>query len=63
MKLTPIQAQVLADVSTNRPVGYEQARSAALSSLKKRGFVVLTSSGKHEVTQQGREALPPKEQQ
>ena len=58
MNLTPIQATVLADISTNRPVGHEQARSAALSSLKKRGYVVLAPSGKHEVTQLGREALP-----
>lgn len=63
MNLTPIQAQVPADVSTNRPVGHEQARSAALSSLKKRGYVVLNAAGKHEVTQQGRAALPqPKDQ-
>lgn len=63
MNLTPIQAQVLADISTNRPVGHEQARSAALSSLKKRGYVVLASTGKHEVTPLGREALPKKDQQ
>lgn len=62
MNLTPIQAQVLADISTNRPVGHEQARSAALSSLKKRGYVVLAPTGKHVVTPSGLEMLPKKEQ-
>ena len=62
MNLTPIQNQVLADIANNKPVGFEAARSAALSSLKKRGYVVLAASGKHELTQHGREALPKRKE-
>lgn len=57
MQLTTIQKQVLADIAANKPVGFEQARSAALSSLKKKGLVALGSDGKHKVTPSGSEKL------
>lgn len=57
MQLTTIQRQVLADIAANKPVGFEQARSTALSSLKKKGYVLLGSDGKHKVTPSGSEKL------
>lgn len=57
MQLNTVQKQVLADIAANRPVGFEQARSAALSSLKKKGLVALGADGKHRTTPSGNEAL------
>ena len=57
MQLTQVQKQVLADIAASRPVGFEQARSAALSSLKKKGLVALGTDGKHRPTPSGNEAL------
>lgn len=57
MELTNIQKQVLADISANKPVGLDLKRGAALSSLKRKGYVTLGTDGKHRVTQRGQELL------
>lgn len=62
MELTSIQKQVLADIAANKPVGLELKRSAALSSLKKKGYVALGMDGKHRVTPRGQDQLQGRSQ-
>lgn len=53
MNLTTIQRQVLTDIAAGRPVGHEQQRASAVTSLKKRGLIALGTNGKWHVTSAG----------
>lgn len=57
MTLTTIQRQVLADIAAGRSVAGEPLRASAITSLKKRGLIVLSNSGKWQVTLSGQQAL------